>query len=262
MIKYCHSEAARIKEPDPIGGDEQVHGHDDAASSRDHSLIDHHREEEKSFDDFKTDSGLQTLPQSPVPGPKRDWKWRSPAKRQALGIASSASSSSAYPTAEPIEESAIVAMESEPVSIPESELANPVPLQPAAPDLEPPAEVAAAAAGVDLVVAKAKAAPKAAAERPGPRHTRDYMNQWTDVPCRQCNVAIAGQIKFDQGPGGRDKPTWFMRVREDDGSLNQSSGRYFSRRLTSVVGNTDAFAISWIDEYKKCCGSKRLRPCP
>lgn len=138
-----------------------MHGHDDAAASGD--------------DDTAMDccAGLQTLPPSPVPVPKlREWKWRSPAKRQATLAASS--SSSARPTdslqAEPIEEvhtdTAIVAIESETVSVPAeavenpmvpaSELANPVPLQPAVPDLEPPAEVAAAAAGVDLVVPKAK----------------------------------------------------------------------------------------------------------
>ena len=65
-------------------------------------------------------------------------------------------------------DTAIVAIESETDSVPAeavetpmvpaSELANPVPLQPAVPDLEPPAEVAAAvAAGVDLAVPKAKA---------------------------------------------------------------------------------------------------------
>lgn len=155
------AEAARVKEPEPtIGGDERVHGHDDAAASGD--------------DDTAMDccAGLQTLPPSPVPVPKREWKWKSPAKRQATLAASS--SSSARPTdslqAEPIEEvhtdAAIVAIESETVSVPAeavenpmvpaSELANPVPLQPAVPDLEPPAEVAAAAAGVDLVVPKAK----------------------------------------------------------------------------------------------------------
>ena len=128
-----------------------MHGHDDAAASGD--------------DDTAMDccAGLQTLPPSPVPVPKREWKWKSPAKRQATLAASS--SSSARPTdslqAEPIEEvhtdAAIVAIESETVSVPAeavenpmvpaSELANPVPLQPAVPDLEPPAEVAAAAAG-------------------------------------------------------------------------------------------------------------------
>ena len=175
------AEAARVKEPEPtIGGDERVHGHDDAAASGDAS--DHRRPEDKSADDFEVPpddtamdccAGLQTLPPSPVPVPKlREWKWRSPAKRQATLAASS--SSSARPTdslqAEPIEEvhtdTAIVAIELETVSVPAeavenpmvpaSELANPVPLQPAVPDLEPPAEVAAAAAGVDLVVPKAK----------------------------------------------------------------------------------------------------------
>ena len=114
------------------------------------------------------DAGLQTLPPSPVPVPKlREWKWRSPAKKQATLAASSSSCS--RPT-EPIEEvhtdTVIVAIESETDSVPAeavenpmvpaSELANPVPLQPAVPDLEPPAEVAGAAAGVDLVVPKAK----------------------------------------------------------------------------------------------------------
>lgn len=168
------AEAARVKEPEPtIGGDERVHGHDDAAASGDAS--DHRRPEDKSADDFEVppddtamDAGLQTLPPSPVPVPKlREWKWRSPAKKQATLAASSSSCS--RPT-EPIEEvhtdTVIVAIESETDSVPAeavenpmvpaSELANPVPLQPAVPDLEPPAEVAAAAAGVDLVVPKAK----------------------------------------------------------------------------------------------------------
>lgn len=125
-------------------------------------------------------AGLQTFAPSPPPvNRKREWSWRSPvnkAKRQALAVSSS-SLSCARPTdslqqAEPIEElhteAAIVAIESETASVPAeaesespmvpSELAGPVPLQPepAVPDLEPPAEVAAAAAGVDLVVPKAK----------------------------------------------------------------------------------------------------------
>ena len=151
-----------------------MHGHDDAAASGDAS--DHRRPEDKSADDFEVppddtamDAGLQTLPPSPVPVPKlREWKWRSPAKKQAT-LAASSSSSCSRPT-EPIEEvhtdTVIVAIESETDSVPAeavenpmvpaSELANPVPLQPAVPDLEPPAEVAAAAAGVDLVVPKAK----------------------------------------------------------------------------------------------------------
>ena len=160
------AEAARVKEPEPtiIGGDERVHGHDDAAASGDAS--DHRRPEDKSADDFEVppddtamDAGLQTLPPSPVPVPKlREWKWRSPAKKQATLAASSSSCS--RPT-EPIEEvhtdTVIVAIEAvENPMVPASELANPVPLQPAVPDLEPPAEVAAAAAGVDLVVPKAK----------------------------------------------------------------------------------------------------------
>ena len=105
-----------------------------------------------------------------------------------------------------------------------------------------------------------QAAPKAAAERPVPRHTRNYTNQWTDVRCDRCNVPIAGQIKFDEAPGQRDKPTWFMRVREADNSLSHSSGKYFSRRLAERVGHTDEFAMEWIRKFKRCCGSERNPP--
>lgn len=114
---------------------------------------------------------------------------------------------------------------------------------------------------LDWIHSVTQAAPKAAADRPVHRTYRDYTNQWTDIPCQQCKVPIAGQIKFDKGPaGGRDKPTWFMRVRTDDGTLSKPVGKYFSRRITEVIGETDEGAKKWIEENKLCCGSKRTRP--
>ena len=144
-------------EPDPRG-DEQVHHGDDTAGA------DGHRHSESESQDAAADFEIISPPPSPPPVTrKRSWKWRTPpSKRQQIAAATAAasSSSSARPTGdsltEPMHTEATVAIESETALVPAeavespvaaSELANPVPLQPAAaaaaPDLEPPAAAAA-----------------------------------------------------------------------------------------------------------------------
>ena len=143
-------------EPDPRG-DEQVHHGDDTAGA------DGHRHSESESQDAAADFEISPPPSPPPVTRKRSWKWRTPqSKRQAIAAATAAasSSSSARPTGdsltEPMHTEATVAIESETALVPAeavespvaaSELANPVPLQPAAaaaaPDLEPPATAAA-----------------------------------------------------------------------------------------------------------------------
>ena len=92
-------------------------------------------------------------------------------------------------------------------------------------------------------------------DRVRPRTHRDYVNAWTDIPC-SCGQ-IAGQIKYDEGPGGgRDPPTWFFRCRLSSGQW-PSKGPFFRRRSTTTVGNTDEFAVGWIKEHCHCCGANR-----
>lgn len=154
-------------EPDPRG-DEQVHHGDDTAGA------DGHRHSESESQDAAADFEISPPPSPPPVTRKRSWKWRTPqSKRQAIAAATAAasSSSSARPTGdsltEPMHTEATVAIESETALVPAeavespvaaSELANPVPLQPAVPELEPPAaaESESEAAGVDIAVPKAK----------------------------------------------------------------------------------------------------------
>lgn len=86
-------------------------------------------------------------------------------------------------------------------------------------------------------------------------HMRGYINMWSDITCTRCG-AICGQIKLDPGPGGRDSPTWYSRVKLADGSW-PSKGRYFTRRSINTVGESDEFSRAWIADWSHCHGIKR-----
>ena len=86
------------------------------------------------------------------------------------------------------------------------------------------------------------------------RH-RGYINQWSDITCSHCH-AICGQIKLDPGPGARDSPTWYSRVKLPDGSW-PTKGRFFTRRSINTVGESDDFSRAWIADWSHCHGTKR-----
>ena len=66
----------------------------------------------------------------------------------------------------------------------------------------------------------------------GPQHHRqpnrvDFRGVWQDVQCPQC-PKVAGQMKYDPNPGGKDKAEWILRVRVTDGG--------FSARCSVLLG--------------------------
>ena len=90
------------------------------------------------------------------------------------------------------------------------------------------------------------------AEQPRQPRRPGYVGVFMDVPCSQCGN-VAGQIKLDPGPGGRDKKTWFMRVKEADGSRWADKFPKFRRRVVTVFGETDAKPKEWVQENRHCC---------
>lgn len=75
----------------------------------------------------------------------------------------------------------------------------------------------------------------------GPRAPqRAHAIQWEIVRCSHCG-AVAGQVKLDPGPGGRDGPTWNMRVKLSNGQWAEKAPLFRKRRV-SVFGETDAKA--------------------
>ncbi|CAK9095553.1 unnamed protein product [Durusdinium trenchii] len=95
----------------------------------------------------------------------------------------------------------------------------------------------------------AGAAPGDARPDPAPRGPRaagrGFINVWTDVQRSSCS-SVAGQIKLDPFPGSRDAPTWFMRIKQADGSW-ASKFPGFRRRTTHVIGESEDFPVrlSW-----------------
>ena len=124
----------------------------------------------------------------------------------------------------------------------------------APPPLPPPADIPDDTPLADLV---RPVAPAPRPDAPAPAraaaavHSRGYINQWANVVCATCGN-VAGQIKWDPGPGQRDDPTWFMRVRCADGKWG-SKYPEFRRRTTGVVGDSDEFPKGWVQENKNCC---------
>ena len=101
----------------------------------------------------------------------------------------------------------------------------------------------------------AGAAPGDARPDPAPRGPRaagrGFINAWTDVQCSSCS-SVAGQIKLDPFPGSRDAPTWFMRIKQADGSW-ASKFPGFKRRTTHVIGESEDFPVRWVQENRTCC---------
>ena len=113
--------------------------------------------------------------------------------------------------------------------------------------------VAAAEISDDTVLADLLPRAAAAAPAPAPRlPLRDYVGVWKDVACNSCDQ-IAGQVKYDPQPGSRDNATWFMRVRVPGQSSWGSRFPHFRRRTSQVIGESEDFALDWVQTNKTCC---------
>ena len=76
--------------------------------------------------------------------------------------------------------------------------------------------------------------------------------------CENCaGNRVAGQIKLDPAPGGRDPPTWCMRVLDDDGKF-KLKGIYHTRK-TENNGGSEEYCRNWISRMRLCCGEARHR---
>ena len=123
------------------------------------------------------------------------------------------------------------------------ELAPPaVPVPPPVPAAVPEVEVLPPAA-----VAAADAAPARGALM---RHHEGYI-PWEDSLCEICNQ-VAGQFKLENMPGGRDQPTWHMRVRQPETMEWAARAPLLRSRRTSVVGESNVFALEWIQQNRHC----------
>ena len=126
----------------------------------------------------------------------------------------------------------------------------------AAMELAPPAApvpppVPAAVAEVEVLPPAAAAAAAGAHARGGiVRHHEGYIS-WQDSLCEICNQ-VAGQFKLEEMPGGRDQPTWHMRVRDPETMEWAGRAPRLSSRRTSVVGESTEFALQWIRENRHC----------
>ena len=103
-------------------------------------------------------------------------------------------------------------------------------------------------AGGDLAVAAVPRPAAAASGRPRERH-RDFRLVWTDVACETCSK-VAGQYKLEEGPGGgRDEPTWHMRVMEDDDTWAKTAPGY-RRKVTDRA--TEDEVKNWCRQNAYC----------
>ncbi len=74
---------------------------------------------------------------------------------------------------------------------------------------------------------------------------------WRDILCERCG-RVAGQIKLADTPGNLGRgPVWMMRV-PHEGSW-PTSGPSFRTRRTSIVGESDDFAVDWVRTHSGCC---------
>ena len=72
---------------------------------------------------------------------------------------------------------------------------------------------------------------------------------WTDVICPHCS-RVAGQYNRSENPGGRDKATWFMRVK-DPGTKKWGDKLPF--KCSKKCHLTDGPDKAWIIDYRGCC---------
>ena len=84
------------------------------------------------------------------------------------------------------------------------------------------------------------------------RAQRGDVLHWDTVDCAKCGTLHIGEYKYDHAPGGR-APVWVMRVILADGTWPNMGRTCFSTRRTSIVGETDEFALRWIQEHRTCC---------
>jgi hypothetical protein len=119
-------------------------------------------------------------------------------------------------------------------------------------------------AGVEALAAPAPPAVDLVAERPlRPAAARDVPAaprarprvpaiEWTVIECNVCH-AEAGQIKMELLPGGRDGPTWHMRVSDPATQRWAVSGPRYRTRRTTVIGDSPDFATDWVQTNRECC---------
>ena len=126
-------------------------------------------------------------------------------------------------------------------------------VEPVVPLVVPPmpaVEVLPAAVDAAADDAPAPAAAVGAARGALVRHHEGYI-PWEELVCEICGV-VAGQYKLERMPGGRDQPTWHMRVRQRETMEWASRAPLLRSRRTSVVGDENQFALTWIQSNRHC----------
>ena len=119
---------------------------------------------------------------------------------------------------------------------------------PAAP-VPPP--VPAAVPEVEVLPSAAVAAADGAPVRGAVLRHHESSIPWQESRCEICNQ-VAGQFKLEAMPGGRDQPTWHMRVRQPDTMDWAARAPLLRSRRTSVVGESNEFALEWIRQNRHC----------
>ena len=100
---------------------------------------------------------------------------------------------------------------------------------------------------------RAKATASGASSSLGPAVEPDLVD-YEDIDCGR----VAGQFKLHQGPGNRDKPSWFLRVKDPStGSWaeNQPLKRTIIQTPVDGPAKNRDWAINWVRENRQCCSS-------
>jgi hypothetical protein len=113
-------------------------------------------------------------------------------------------------------------------------------------------DAALPAHGIDAVEHGQGPLPALADAAPPPRVGRAHVLFWTPTDCSKCGAVHIGEYKYDPAPGGR-APVWIMRIRLPDGTWPNQGRACFSTKRTSVVGETEEYALRWIAERRSCC---------
>lgn len=133
----------------------------------------------------------------------------------------------------------------------------PEPAPPPVPVPEPDAQPAAPPAPPAPPVPEAPPAPPVPAGPQGPAHHGGHGPpvfpglMWTTVSCNVCG-ADCGQYQRHESPGGRDQPSWKLRV-IDPGTGTWGKKSPFFRVLVITDTRTEAWVYEWIQDNKACC---------
>ena len=77
-----------------------------------------------------------------------------------------------------------------------------------------------------------------------------YPLQWISYHCTECGDQC-GQFKLDENNGGR-LPLWVIRVKDKDG-IWPTKGPLMTKRQCSIVGESEVWAMNWMQEKRQCC---------